>query len=39
MTPAFTTAMGTASSAATIPVTLASARKLGIKDIMFHFFG
>ncbi len=37
MTPAYATALGTASSAATIPVTLASAKKLGINEDVADF--
>ena len=37
MLPAYMTAVGTASSAATIPVTLASAKKLGIRDDVAEF--
>ncbi|MCL2118350.1 MAG: dicarboxylate/amino acid:cation symporter [Planctomycetaceae bacterium] len=37
MLPAYMTALGTASSAATIPVTLASAKKLGIRDDVADF--
>ena len=37
MFPAYATALGTASSAATIPVTLASAKKLGINNEVADF--
>ena len=37
MLPAYMTALGTASSAATIPVTLASAKKLGIRNDVADF--
>ena len=37
MSPAYATALGTSSSAATIPVTLASARKLGINKGVADF--
>ncbi len=37
MAPAYATALGTASSAATIPVTLASAKKLGINEDVADF--
>ena len=41
MAPAYFTALGTQSSAATIPVTLRQARKTGasdkVTDLQFHF--
>lgn len=37
MLPAYATALGTQSSAATIPVTLAQAKKLGVKDNVAEF--
>ena len=37
MLPAYVTALGTQSSAATIPVTLAQAKKLGVRDNIANF--
>ena len=39
MLPAYVTALGTQSSAATIPVTLAQAKKLGVRDNIADFTG